>query len=115
MKSTLFWTLVIVNVLLLISFIGRFGSPNQAVAQPARQAPPRPGDYLMIPGAITGASNGIVYVIDVTNGRLSAMTYNESRTRLEAMQSLDLNAIFERGAAAGGGAGNQPNPRGGNR
>ena len=110
MKSLLLWALVVINVLLLISFIGRFGSPNSAVAQPARQAP-RPGDYLMIPGAITGASNGIVYVIDVTNGRLSAMTYNESRTRLEAMQSVDLNAIFERGAAAG--AAPPQNPRGG--
>jgi hypothetical protein len=103
MKTTVLWALVLTNALLLVSFIGRFTIPNAALAQ----ARPRPGDYIMIPGQVTGVSSGLVFILDSTNGRLSAMTYNESNRRLDSMQSVDLQAVFQR--AAGGGAPNPPN------
>jgi hypothetical protein len=104
MKTTVLWALVIINALLLASFVGRFSNWGHAVAQPARQpAPvqPRPGDYLMIPGDVTGGSAGIIYIVDMTNGRLSAMSYDESNRRLVSMQSIDLAPIFQRGAVPG--------------
>lgn len=104
MKTTVLWALVVANALLLISFIGRFPSGNAALAQPARGAV-RPGDYLMIPGDVSGVSSGLVFIVDTTNGRLSALTYNESTRRIDSMQSIDLGAVFQR--AAGG----APNPK----
>lgn len=112
MKTTMLWALVIVNALLLGSLLGRFASDNTALAQQARAAP-RPGDYLMIPGEVSGVSSGLVFIVDITNGRLSAMTYNESNRRFDTMQSIDLAGVFQRAATGGGGAGGagyQPRP-----
>jgi hypothetical protein len=112
MKSTILWALVIVNALLLASFVGKFATWGSAVAQPARAGgQARPGDYLMIPGDVTGGSAGVVYIVDTTNGKLSAMSYDESNRRLVTMQSIDLAPIFQAGAGGGvrPGGNNQPN------
>src|SRR5262245_27398663 len=106
MKTTVLWALVVINALLLASLIGRFANDNAAMAQPARGAT-RPGDYLMIPGDVVGISAGLVFIVDMTNGRLSAITYDDSRRRIDSMQSINLAEVFQR--AAGGGANPQPN------
>jgi hypothetical protein len=97
MKTTLLAALVVANALLLLSLIGRHSFDNAAIAQPAR-GPARPGDYLMIPGDVSGVSSGLVFIVDTTNGRLSAMTYNESARRMDTMQSIDLQGVFQRAA-----------------
>lgn len=104
MKTTVLWALVVINALLLASLIGRFATPNSAIAQPAAQAPARPGDFLLIPAQVSGVSSGLVVIVDTTNGRLSAMTYDESRRRIDSMQSVDLAGVFQR-------VGAEPRPR----
>jgi hypothetical protein len=102
MKTTVLWTLVVINALLLGSFLSRFTPGGSAMAQPNRAQPARPGDYLMIPGEVTGGSAGIVYIVDMTNGRLGAMSYDESNRRLVTMQATDLAPIFQKATGAPG-------------
>jgi len=90
MKTLLLWTLIVANVALAVTFIGRQTKPNAAIAQ-AR----RPGDFILIPGDVTGASSGVVYIIDSVNGELSAMIYDDSRKSLDAMPKINLARDFE--------------------
>lgn len=109
MKTTVLWTLVVVNALLLGSYLSRFTNAGSAIAQPNRAQPARPGDYIMIPGEVGGGTAGVVYIVDMTNGRLGAMSYDESNRRLVTMQATDLAPIFQR-AIGGGGAGGDRRP-----
>lgn len=96
MKSKVVYALVLINVLLLMSFLARLGRENAAQAQGAA----RPGDYIMIPGEVTGGNSGVVYVVDTTHGLLSAITYNETGKKLETMPKVNLADIFAKGAEA---------------
>jgi hypothetical protein len=96
MKSTVFWTLIVVNVVLLLSFIGRVMHENSAMAQNART---RPGDYLMIPAEIQGSTNGIVVVLDQTDGTLSAISYDDSNNRFDMMPKMDLAKVLNAASA----------------
>jgi hypothetical protein len=89
MKSTVLWGLVGLNAVLLFVFAGSFNRVSPAQAQLRR-----PGDYLMIPGAISGGSTSLVYIIDATTGKLGAMAYNDSSHTLETMPPIDLNRIY---------------------
>lgn len=96
MKSTAIWGLVILNVLLLAALIGGVATPNAAFAQqrPAANGG-RPGDYLMIPGEVTGGSTSVVYVIDTTNAVLGALAYDDSTKQLQSMPGkIDLSQVF---------------------
>jgi hypothetical protein len=106
MKSTMLWALIALNVLLAFSLVNRFLPENAAIAQAAR----RPGEYAMIPGEVTGGSAGVVYILDTTNGFLTAATYDQATGggKLVSQSQLNVTEIFARGAAA-----NQPNqPKG---
>lgn len=96
MKSTMLWALVVLNVLLLVGALGRFSRPNAAVAQAVR----RPGEYIMIPGEVTGGNAGVVYILDTTNGLLSALTLQPGTERMVNMPKIDLAQIFAHGADA---------------
>ena len=104
MKSTVLWALVLINALLLSAFIGRVSHDNAAMAQPAgtkdnpNARPRMPGDMVMISGEVSSGVNGVVYIVDTTNGYLSAMTYDDSRGELSAMPKIDLAKCFEGGA-----------------
>jgi hypothetical protein len=89
MKSTLLWTLVGLNAVLLFLFIGGVGRSNSAMAQ-AR----RPGNYILIPGQITGGATEVVYVLDTSNGRIGAIGYDDVNRRLEGLPSVNLDAVF---------------------
>ena len=110
MKKTIFWALIGLNAVLLVGFLGRVGvlGGNEAHAQARGAGAGRPGEYVLIPGEITGGSSAVVYIIDVANGTLGAMTYDEPRKQLEAMEPIDLTRVFEAGQP-GGGAGNRGN------
>lgn len=99
MKSTVLWALVALNALLLVSFIGRAVTPNTAHAQPANQ-PRRPGDFVMIPGEVSGGPAGVVYMLDTTNARLGAISYDENTKRLVNMPPIDLAAVYAAGERA---------------
>jgi hypothetical protein len=108
MKKTMFWALIGLNAVLLVSFLGRVGVVGDNPAS-AQNRGGRPGEFVMIPGEITGGGSGVVYVIDVTNGALGGMTYDEPRKVLEVMEPIDLNRVFEAGAGGAGGAGGARN------
>jgi len=91
MKSTILWALAALNVLLLALFVSRMTKDNAAYAQPRGRA----GDYIMIPGEVTGGSAEVVYVIDSTNNLLGAISYDDSRKRLDAMTPVDLGRVID--------------------
>ena len=105
MKSAALWALIVINAVLLLSFLSRITGENTAMAQ----AKNRPGDYLMIPTEITGSTNGIVMVVDQTEGTMSAFSYDDANNRFDSMAKLDLQKLFT--AAAGGPPGPAPKNR----
>ncbi|CAN5415495.1 hypothetical protein BH09PLA1_BH09PLA1_19890 [soil metagenome] len=97
MKSTMFWALIALNVLLFVTFMNRFMPANTATAaQNAR----RPGEYAMIPGEVTGGSAGVVYMLDTTNGFLTAATYDQATGggKLVSQAQINVTEIFAKGA-----------------
>lgn len=103
MKTFVLWTLVLVNAVLGAAFLFRMFPDNSAHAQAAGAR--RPGDYLLIPGQLSGSS-AAVYVLDVTTGSLSAISYDEPRNEINVMREIQLSRVFDAGAAIGGGASN---------
>lgn len=97
MKSTILGALVGLNLILLVAFAGRMWRDNPAVAQGIR-----PGDYLLIPGEVTGANNDVIYILDTTNHMLSAMSYDDTSHKIVGMAPLDLNRMFEQAAGDAG-------------
>lgn len=93
MKSKLLWCLVGVNAALLITYVMPRVHENTAVAQRVE----RPADYVIIPGQISGADRGVVYIVDSSNGMLSAMAYDNSSGAIEVMPPTDLTRTFEEG------------------
>lgn len=93
-RSKIIWGLVWVNVALLLGLALKVSSPN-AMAQLHR-----PSDYLTIPGEVVGGSYAVIYIVDTGQGRLSAVSFDDSSGKIFAMPALDLNQIFQ---AAGGG------------
>ena len=97
MKSRLMWCLVGVNVALAITLIAPRLSENSAMAQRTE----RPSDYLMVPGEVGGADRGVVYIVDTSNGMMSAVAFEDSSGRIEVMPPTDLARVFEEGQAGG--------------
>jgi hypothetical protein len=89
MKSTVMWSLVGLNAVLLFLFAGQFNHLGTAQAQVRR-----PSDYLLIPGEVNGGSTAYVYVIDSTNGQLGGIYYDDSSRTLQVMPQIDLNRIY---------------------
>jgi hypothetical protein len=96
-SSALIVTLILVNVVLLLTFLDRVGQENMAQAQAVQR---RPGDFLMIPMQTGTGTAGIVVVLDATNHELSAVAFDEAQRRISAMPRIDLNQVFAAGAAA---------------
>ncbi|HEX2970766.1 MAG TPA: hypothetical protein VHP11_00435 [Tepidisphaeraceae bacterium] len=96
MKSRLIWCLVGVNIALAITFIVPRLHEKTALAQIER-----PADYMMLPGDIGGADRGVVYIVDATNGMMSAVAFENSSGRLEVMPPTDLVRVFQEGAGMG--------------
>jgi hypothetical protein len=90
MKSSVLWGLVGLNAVLLFLFIGQFTRLGSADAQ-AR----RPSDYLLIPGEVNGGTSPeIVYVVDITTGKMGGLAYDDSSHSIAAMPAINLNTIF---------------------
>jgi hypothetical protein len=100
MKTVAFWTLIALNAVLLATFVSRMSKPNIAAAQVGGG---RLGDYIMIPGSVTGGVNDVVYVLDQTSHQLSAMSYDDSTHSVGYMKPpRDLDRDFDTGNARGG-------------
>ncbi len=113
MKTTLLWSLVVLNALLLASFLSTLtgrevagGGVAMAQAQPApgaaggNAARPRPGEYIMIPGEVTGGSSSVVYLIDAANRQLGALAYDDTQKQLNVMPPIPLDRVFDAAGAA---------------
>ena len=110
MKMTAVWTLVAVNVVLLLMFLLRMGGASPAAAQagpgPAAGAnalAARPGDYLMLPGEVINGNDSVVYVLDQTNHLLSAMVYDDTSGNLATMAPVSLDRLFTQNRNQNGG------------
>ena len=60
----------------------------------------------MIVAYSAGGTGDVVYIIDTSNGKLGAMTYDDARHELQTMQPIDIARVFT------GGAGVNPGPGG---
>jgi hypothetical protein len=103
MRSKAVWTLVALNVCLLVCLIGQWLRPSSSMAQAAAA---RPSDYILIPGSVQASQAQVVYMIDTQNGLLSARTFTGQA--MVDMPAIDLNRLFN--PKNGGGA--TPNRRG---
>jgi len=93
MKKTLIvWGLVWLNVALLVGLALKLTSSS------ARAQVARPSDYVMIPGVITQGVAAVVYIIDASQGRLAAVSYDDGGNTLSTMPWIDLSSQFQ-GAA----------------
>lgn len=96
MKSTLFWTLIVLNVVLLGSFIWRVTPENSAIAQQRGTVATRTGDYLVVPAEVNGAANGVVVVLDQSSGMLTGLSYDEgSKGFGRPMAKIDMKTAFQ--------------------
>jgi hypothetical protein len=93
-KTKILWCLVGANLSLLAAVALPKMHETTAMAQIDR-----PADYLLIPGEVSGADRGIVYILDSTNGVLSAVTFEDSTGRIDVMPPIDLNKAFLQGGA----------------
>jgi hypothetical protein len=101
MKNTIFWGLLVLNLVLLAGLLAPFMRGNEALAQ--RAGGGRRPDLLMIPGEVTGQSSHVVYLVDTANRRLGAIALNQRGNGLDSLAPQDLDRIFEeRGAVRGG-------------
>lgn len=105
-RRELLWALAALNAVLLVALSWKMAGENTAHAQGA----PARGDLLMVPAKVTGANNGVVYMIDSRNARLTAFFYDNNQKTLNTMPPIDLNRVFAQGAGAG-----NPNRRPGGR
>jgi hypothetical protein len=89
MKKKVIWALAALNAVLLGSLLYR-----QSTATAQVGAAPRPGEYIMIPGEVPGGNSAIIYMVDETNRKLSARTYDTNRKQFFDMAPIDLDRVF---------------------
>lgn len=97
-RTKLLWTLAALNACLLVALSWKMAGENVAHAQAGG---PSRGDLLMVPAKVTGANNGVVYMVDSRNAMLTAFFYDSNQKALNTMPPIDLNRVFNQGAGAG--------------
>ena len=108
MKNTIFWGLIVLNLVLLAGLLAPYMRSNEALAQRGGAGGRRP-DLLMIPGEVTGQASHVVYLVDTANRRLGAIALNQRGNGLDSLAPQDLDRIFEdRGPVRGGGDKKKP-------
>src|SRR4051794_25006950 len=100
MQKNILWSLAVLNVVLLAMFIMRQTRDNAAMAQRVGGvgvvgAAGRAGDYVMVPGEVSGGNSEVVYVIDTVGQQLSAVAYDDGQQRIDAMPPVDLGRIMQ--------------------
>src|SRR5262245_15621503 len=93
------WALAGLNAFLAVVLVWKLGGENPAHAQAAQGR----SDFIMAPARVSGASNGVVYLLDTRNGVLSAFVFDSSRKELNVMDPIPLARVFEGGIGVGGG------------
>ena len=99
-RSRLLWTLAVLNAVLVTALCWKLGGENRAYAQRAGR-----GDYVMLPGKVTTAPNGVIYMVDTRNGLLTWFKYDSNRSEVEVAEPINLTRIFEAGPSIAPGKG----------
>lgn len=87
--------LVLAGVLLIQHDLIARVLPGESEAQ--AQARGRQAEPVMITGEVQGITNDVVYIVDIANERLTAMTYDTQNKKLRFMKnSIDLRKVFSR-------------------
>ncbi|MCK4871996.1 MAG: hypothetical protein KAS72_04645 [Phycisphaerales bacterium] len=94
MKRTRISGLVVLNVALLVVLAFVSLSPP-AQAQGAR----RPGDYLIVGGAMKGETSNAIYVLDTANLEVIGLVFDRSGNRIPKAIWHDVKQDLERGAS----------------
>ena len=96
MKSVMLWALGLLNVMLLAVVVDRHMKDSTAHAAAGRL-----GQVLAVPGNLSGANNGVVFLLDTTNLMLSAISYDSSTNRVASMPPLDIQRVLDNAGGAG--------------
>jgi hypothetical protein len=96
MKSTVLWGLIVLNAVLLGMFVFQGNRANSARADIARA-----DDYILIPGEVSVAPAEVVYVLDVTTGKLGAISYDDINHNLQTMPPINLVSMLKAASAPG--------------
>ncbi|MGA2497662.1 MAG: hypothetical protein ABSH20_07960 [Tepidisphaeraceae bacterium] len=91
-RSRMLWTLAALNAVLVVALCWKLGGENTAYAQRAGR-----GDYIMLPGRIPTAQNGVIYMVDTRNGLLTSFMYDSNRSDFVPMEPINLTRIFDAG------------------
>jgi hypothetical protein len=87
------WALAFINLFLLAALCIKYGyADSPALAQ---RAAGRSGDYTLLPAKANNAPNGVVYMLDSRNARLSAFVYDHNRGSATPLKPVDLNRVFQ--------------------
>ena len=93
-RRQILWALAALNAVLLVALSWRLGGENVAHAnRPAR------GEYIMVPARISGANNGVIYMIDTRNGLLTGFSYDNNKNDFLTLQPINLQRVMEGGGA----------------
>jgi hypothetical protein len=88
MKSNLFWGLLGLNAVLMFMLAGNF---RTATAQAQIR---RPAEYLLIPCQMQQGLTEAVFIVDVSNGMLGAMAYDDGNRQLDVQPPINLTTVF---------------------
>ena len=80
--------LIVLNAILLIGLAFISYTPQQVRAQLGGR-----GDYLILSGAVTGRDDlDAVYVLDVNQQRIAALTFDTRNGKLEQIDTRDISS-----------------------
>lgn len=91
-RRQILWALAALNAVLLVALSWKLGVENVAHAQRAAR-----GEYIMVPARVTGANNGIIYMIDTRNQLLSGFSYDNNKNEFVTLQPISLARMLEGG------------------
>jgi len=88
------WLLAIINILLLAGLCIKSNFLNTP-AHAQRAGAGARGDYVALPAKANNNPNGIIYLLDSRNAKLSGFSYDHSRGTLIPLNPIDLNRVFQ--------------------
>ena len=91
-RRQILWALAALNAVLLVALSWRLGGENVAHAQRAAR-----GEYIMVPARVSGANNGIIYMIDTRNQLLSGFSFDNNKNEFVTLQPISLSRMLEGG------------------
>ena len=91
LKSMALAALIGVNALLVTALVCRHTPENRAMAAGANV-----GDVLAVPGQLLGLTDGVVFLLDTRNQKLSLISVDTGNrnTQVQSLPALDLDKLL---------------------